>query len=187
MPHLNANVAPLVTEHLSLLEDLEYRHGVLDLACGAGRNGLFLAEHHIPVIFADNNEAVLQEVSNALSKLGAAGSKSSTWLVDFELANNSALEDKQFDAILVFNYLHRALMPEIRSAVAPGGLLFYETFTESQRKFGRPTNPDFLLKENELQSRFEDWDVLHYFEGEMSTGAGARKAAASLIARKPAN
>lgn len=159
--------------------------GVLDLASGRGRNGLFLVEHHIPVIFADNNEAALTMVSDALIQLGDRGQKCSTWLVDFEADNSKPLLDKCFDAILVFNYLHRPLIGAIQDAVVPGGLLFYETFTEAQSQYGRPNNPNFLLKENELREAFSHWDILHYFEGDMPSGPETIKAAASLIARKP--
>lgn len=185
MSHSNASVSTLVAENFTLLKDMVISNGVLDLASGNGRNGLFLVGHHIPVIFADNNEAALEAVRAALSELGTQGELGSTWLVDFEVDSEQPLANKQFDGILVFNYLHRPLISSIKEAVTPGGLVFYETFTEDQRQFGRPTNPDFLLKKQELFEAFQDWQVLHYFEGEVTSSSNSTKAVANLVARKP--
>ena len=55
-----------------------------------------------------------------------------------------------YDVVLVFNYLHRPLMPALLDAIAPGGVLIYETFAMGNEKFGRPSNPDFLLAPGEL-------------------------------------
>ncbi len=179
MSHLNVTASALVADNLTLLGELEKEFGVLDLACGGGRNGLFLARHNIIVTFADHNESSLKNIESRLRELDVAGS---TWLVDLEKKDSNPLENKHFDAILVFNYLHRPLMKHIGRAIKAGGLLFYETFTTAQRKFGRPSNPDFLLETGELREYFSDWELLHYFEGERSD---PQRAIASLIARKP--
>lgn len=55
-----------------------------------------------------------------------------------------------FAAVVVTNYLHRPLLPALRAAVAPGGLLIYETFAQGNERFGKPSNPDFLLRPGEL-------------------------------------
>jgi len=55
-----------------------------------------------------------------------------------------------FDLVVVTNYLHRPILADIVSAVAPGGLLLYETFAQGNERFGRPSNPDFLLRSGEL-------------------------------------
>lgn len=60
----------------------------------------------------------------------------------------------KFDAIVVTNYLHRPLLPLLRDALADGGVLLYETFAVGQEKYGRPTNPDFLLQPGELLDAF---------------------------------
>lgn len=178
MSHLNASASALVSEHLSLFLDLEITTGVLDLACGNGRNGLAVLQHHLPVTFADNNDAALSEVEEVINQSGVAGS---TWLVDLEEPGTEPLAKLSFDAILVFNYLHRPLFDGIKAALRPGGLIFYETFTVKQRQFGRPSNPDFLLEPGELKAVFEGWELLHEFEGEMSN---PQRAVANLIARK---
>ena len=178
MSHSNT-AARLLTDHLSLLQSLTIATGVLDLACGTGRNGLVLARQQIPVTFADNNEAALATVNQQSADEHLP---TTCWQVDLESGEDSVLAGKQFDAVLVFNYLHRQLFPEIKRAIRPGGLLFYETFTEAQREFGRPSNANFLLRSGELEYYFNDWEVLHNYEGELTD---PQRAVAQLIARKP--
>lgn len=178
MSHSNASVAPLVSDNLGLLKKLKMEFGVLDLACGNGRNGLFLLRHHLPVIFADNNESALQDVEMQSRDCAA---QAQFWRVDLECQDSIPLAGKQFDAIMVFNYLHRPLMEDIQRAVKPGGLVLYETFTVDQPRFGRPTNPDYLLREGELPEYFSAWEILSYCEGKRMNPDCAK---ASLVARK---
>ncbi|MDP6535927.1 MAG: methyltransferase domain-containing protein [Gammaproteobacteria bacterium] len=183
MSHSNTSASRLLVENLSLLKKMEYQGGVLDLACGNGRNGLLLASHKIPVIFADNATAGLSKLADVLHERGLEGR---CWEVDLEAAAGEPLTGKCFDAILVFNFLHRPLMPAIRQAIRPGGMIIYETFNTDQVRFGKPTNPDYLLQPGELLNFFEDWETLHYFEGEMSVqNQENRCAKACLVARKP--
>ena len=60
------------------------------------------------------------------------------------------LADRTFGAAIVTNYLHRPLMPSLLAAIAPGGVLLYETFMVGNERFGKPSNPAFLLKDGEL-------------------------------------
>ncbi len=187
MTHSIANASSILVDNLGLFDDLDVDNGVLDLACGEGRNGLFLVSHHVPVIFADNNEAHLQSIAAQLHQAGAAGERSECWGVDFEVNQSEGrnpLAGRTFDAVLVFNYLHRPLFPAIREAIRPGGLIFYETFTVDQRQIGRPRNPDFLLRHGELRQAFEGWERIEDFEGEASEPV---RRIARLIARKPAS
>ena len=84
-----------------------------------------------------------------------------------------------FDVVLVFNYLHRPLLPAIVDAVAPGGLLFYETFTVDQAPRGRPTNPAYLLQHDELPQLVAPLAVIRARDGEvwgrMMAGVVARR------------
>ena len=153
---------------------------VLDLACGSGRNALWLARHGGPVVAADINPAALEAL-----QADAPGCLA-TWEIDLEAPDSAPLAGSRFGAVLVFRYLHRPLMPAIRDAVVPGGLLVYETFTEAQRRYGRPTNPDFLLRAGELTDIFADWELLHSFEGLIDSSVSGRPCAvAQLVARKP--
>ena len=85
----------------------------------------------------------------------------------------------------MFRFLHRPLAPEICNALAPGGLLLYETFTVHQRELGSgPRNSAFLLETGELRRLFRDLEPLDYFEGETE---GVRpEALARLLARRRA-
>lgn len=186
MTHSITNASSFLAENSGLFDNLEIENGVLDLACGKGRNGLFLLSHNVPVTFADNNEAHLQSILPALESTKPSAKRSECWLIDFEAevdAGRNPLFGKSFDAVIVFNYLHRPLFPFIREAIRPGGLIVYETFTIDQKRFGRPSNPDFLLEHGELHSLFEDWEQIAGFEGEL---ANPERAVARLIARKQA-
>lgn len=173
------HAARLLVENIALIESLSPKPSVLDLASGSGRNGLYLAGKGLDVVFADKDAAALSSIETDLAKSSLNGK---TLQVDLEQADSRPLEDLQFDICLVFNYLHRPLFEQIRNGVSAGGLIFYETFTTANRKFGRPRNSDFLLRESELMSYFSHWEVLHYFEGEL---AQPERAVAQIIARKP--
>ena len=91
--------------------------------------------------------------------------------------------DKQvFSAVVCFRYLHRPLFPFLMKAVEPGGMIVYETFTTGNRQFGRPNNPDFLLRPGELRKLFQNWQILHSYEGIQH---GPDRAIAQIAARKP--
>ncbi len=172
--------AHLLRDHLPLLLELDRSRPVLDLACGSGRNGLLLTEHGLSVVFADKSDSALQNVAQHLKETDLQGR---TWKVDLEQAKSTPLSGQSFDAIICFRYLHRPLFPGIKNAVKPGGLVIYETFTIENQRFGRPNNPDFLLRPGELQSVFEDWEPVYSFEGILRNPG---RAVARVVARKPA-
>jgi SAM-dependent methyltransferase len=171
--------APLLLDHLDLLKGIPPKLPILDLASGEGQNGLFLARKGFPVILCDISEDALQK---AKKKALEGGIAVQTWRVDLEQDDLDPLSDRTFGAILVFRYLHRPLIPCIRHALAPGGLLVYETFTTEQPRFGRPYNPHFLLKPGELKKWFEDWSIHTYFEGVKDR---PKRAVAQIVCSKP--
>ena len=178
------NASALVCEHLAALRAAGELAPVLDLACGSGRNGLYLHRQGLPVAFADIRADALADIDAALEKTSASNAR--LWQVDLESGAADPLQGKRFGAVLVFRYLHRPLMPAIARAVLPRGLVIYETFTVDQPRFGRPTNPDYLLQHDELPGHFDGWDILHTFEGEVQNPAtGHHQAIAQLVARKP--
>jgi len=91
---------------------------------------------------------------------------------------------RQFDAIVVCRYLHRPLFAALRESLKPGGILIYETFMQGHEAYGRPTNPDFLLRENELEQVFgTDLAVLAFEQGLMTQPKSAMMQ--RIAARKP--
>jgi SAM-dependent methyltransferase len=131
-------------------------HGtVLDLACGSGRHVRFLSERGLRVTAIDRDRDALAHSQGLAVELIAADLEAAPW----------PLPGRRFDAVVVTNYLWRALMPAIVQSVADGGLLLYETFALGQEKFGRPTNPDFLLRRGELLSAAGSLHVIAYEDG----------------------
>ena len=115
---------------------------MLDLACGAGRHvRFFLARGH-PVVAVDRD-------LSGLDGLGAAQGLERIE-TDLEDGRPFPLADGRFAAVVVTNYLYRPLLPALVAAVAPSGLLIYETFALGNEAFGRPRNPDHLLRPGEL-------------------------------------
>lgn len=187
--------SPLIEEFLPLLKALEANEHfpVLDLACGRGRNGLYLIENGINVNFADINGESLAHIERSLEQ-SKNGKKTigQCWQVDFEQStvenkNSTVLKHNTFSAVIVFRYLHRPLFEQLKASIKPGGIIIYETFTEQQAQFGRPKNPDFLLKPKELVELFSDWNILHSFEGikPLLNDDETKQAIAQIVAVKP--
>ncbi len=116
---------------------------MLDLAAGRGRHARFFAARGARVLAVDRDAAALSTCA------GVAGVD--TLVADLE-DGKWPLGDARFDAIVVVNYLHRPLFAHLRSALAPDGVLLYETFAMGNEAHGRPANPDFLLCADELLS-----------------------------------
>ena len=115
---------------------------VLDLACGSGRHSRLLLERGHPVTALDRDVSGLGELA------GRAGLE----IVEADLEDGSAfpLAGRRFAGIVVSRYLYRPLFPALIAALGPGGGLIYETFARGNERFGRPRNPDHLLKPGEL-------------------------------------
>lgn len=169
---------PLLVQFGSLFEDESMEGPVLDLACGNGSNGLYLARLGLPVVLADRSSEALEVArrSAAEQRLHAE-----FWEVDLETGTDP-FEKNYYRGILVFRYLHRPLIPYLRNALRERGVLIYETFTSEQPKYGRPHNPDYLLRLGELAEWFKDWEMMHYYEGLLEN---PRRAMAQIVCRKP--
>jgi SAM-dependent methyltransferase len=114
----------------------------LDLACGSGRHARLLASLGHAVTAVDRDPGAL---------LAAAGEGIVTLRHDLEAADAAwPFAPGRFAGIVVTNYLHRPLFGEIAAALAPNGVLIYETFARGNEVFGKPSNPDFLLSPGEL-------------------------------------
>ena len=115
---------------------------VLDVACGGGRHTRFFLDRDHPVTAMDRD----------LSMFGPPRDAPGLTLIEADLEDGTPWPpgDARFGCVLVSRYLHRPLMASLVAAVAPGGVLIYETFAEGQEKFCRPRNPDHLLRPGEL-------------------------------------
>ena len=121
---------------------------VLDVACGHGRHVHWLAGAGHRVTAIDRDPALLAPLAGLATPLVA----------DLE-ADPWPLPGRRFDAVVVTNYLWRALFPALKAAVAPGGLLIYETFAQAHAALGRPRRPEFLLRPGELIDVLRDGDA----------------------------
>lgn len=122
-------------------------HGaVLDLACGSGRHARLLAGRGHVVTAVDRDAGALAAIADVplVHALRA----------DLEDGGPWPFAGARFSAIVVTNYLHRPLFPAILDTLAPDGVLLYETFMLGNERFGKPSNPDFLLRAGELWSVF---------------------------------
>jgi SAM-dependent methyltransferase len=153
---------------------------ILDLACGTCRNGILLSTRDFPVVCCDKSRESLDAAEQFASTLGL---DVTLWELDLERGTDNPFPEDTFGGILVFRYLHRPLIPCIRKALRPGGILIYETYTVEHAKFGKPGNPDHLLKPGELMDWFGDWEIIHSFEGIQEDPV---RAVAQIVCRKPA-
>jgi rhodanese-related sulfurtransferase len=155
----------------------------LDVAMGEGRNAIYLATRGFDVDGVDTDPTKVARARTASRRLGApiraivGNVEDGTYIIPLE----------SYDLIIVFNFLHRPLVKEIRDGVVPGGVVVYQTFTVEQALLGRPKNPAYLLKPGELKEAFKDWEILRYRElvGPARRN-GPDRAVAAIIARKPA-
>jgi SAM-dependent methyltransferase len=114
---------------------------VLDVACGRGRHARYFASRGHLV------EAVDRDPDALASLAGVPGIAARR--ADLE-GGAWPYEKERFSGVVVANYLHRPLFPRLLEALAPGGVLIYETFAAGNERYGRPSNPAFLLQPGEL-------------------------------------
>jgi SAM-dependent methyltransferase len=128
------------------------RGPVLDVASGDGRHARFFRDKGFDVVAVDRQPVSLDGVV----------------FVEADLEDGSPwpFEAGRFGAIVVTNYLHRPLFPHLAASLGEGGVLIYETFMLGNERFGRPSNPKFLLRPGELREAFAGLQVLGFEEGE---------------------
>ena len=128
------------------------RGPVLDVACGAGRHAIFFAERGFEVLAVDREDQVLP---GAIRSIRANLEDGSPW----------PFPGRRFAAIVVTNYLHRPLFPRLIESLEEGGVLLYETFMAGNERYGKPSNPDFLLRPGELIEAFGALTVVGFEQG----------------------
>jgi tellurite methyltransferase len=165
------NPAQFLVENIGLLS----QGRALDIAMGGGRNAVYLAKMGFTVEGVDSSESAIEHARQL-----AAENQVNILAEVADLELNYHIKPDTYDVILCFNYLQRSLIPQIRGGLKKGGLIVYETYTIDQSRFGRPHNPNFLLKYNELLEMFRGLRVLRYREGIFDTS----NAIASLLAAR---
>jgi len=131
--------SPWIERHAALI-----RAGgrVLDLAAGGGRHARLLLARGYSVVAADRDTTALQ---------AAVAGDPACRTVTLDLENGEGWRlGESYDGIVVTNYLYRPAFGDLVTALAPAGVLLYETFMLGNERFGKPSNPDFLLRPNEL-------------------------------------
>jgi SAM-dependent methyltransferase len=114
---------------------------VLDVACGTGRHARWLAGLGCEVLAVDRDPAARAALAGvARVEVVIADLEGAPW----------PFEPARFDAVVVANYLHRPLFPRLLEALREDGVLIYETFAAGNERYGRPSNPAFLLQPGEL-------------------------------------
>jgi 2-polyprenyl-3-methyl-5-hydroxy-6-metoxy-1,4-benzoquinol methylase len=174
MPDIHENdlkPAQFLVENVALLP----KGRALDVAMGSGRNAIFLSKMGFDVEGLDVSP---EAVSGALELARKSGVNLRAQVADLE--SNPHIEKGAYDVIVCFNYLQRSLIPHIKEGLHTGGMVVYETFIIDHAQFGKPKNPDYLLKHNELLDMFRDFRCLRYREGTVE----GRKAVASIVAER---
>jgi SAM-dependent methyltransferase len=130
---------------------------VLDVACGRGRHARWFAA-------LGHRVTALDRSAEALAAIGLPAERCETVLADIE-GGPWPLPGRQFDALVVTNYLWRPLMETLLVSIAPGGVLIYETFAAGNETVGKPSRPDFLLQPGELLQLCQSLRTVAYEDG----------------------
>ncbi len=155
--------------------DLAPKGRALDIAAGLGRNSLFLAEKGFKVDAIDYSDIAVQKLKSLHPNINPVQADLDTYRI----------EENQYDLIINFNYLNRRLFPQIIYGLKPDGLLIFQTFLDGEEEgLAQPSNPDFLLKKNELLHSFLRLRVLFYKEEKVTKCDGSTSYQASLVAKK---
>jgi len=139
--------SPWVTRWAGIID----RGPVLDVAAGGGRHSIVFAERGLEVVAVDREPLNVSGVRFVRA--------------DLEDGSPWPFSDARFAAIVVANYLHRPLFPALVSSLAEGGVLIYETFMAGNERYGRPSNPAFLLRPGELLEAFRALTPIAFEQG----------------------
>jgi tellurite methyltransferase len=170
--------APWLVEHRDLLTG---PGRALDVACGDGRNAAYLARRGYTVDAIDASSVAVEALRAAALERGL---DVRARLVDLE---REPLPEGPYDVIVTMNFLQRDLFGPLQDALAPGGLLLFETFGQAHvAQLGRSFNPAYLLEDGELLRAFDRLEVIDHFEG-VAERSGGPRGVGSLVARRPAS
>lgn len=155
MAHESLEPSPWVVRWAALIA----QGPVLDVASGAGRHARLLASKGLEVVAVDRDAQVIPGVRFVRA--------------DLEDGSPWPFAGQRFGAIVVTNYLFRPLMPVLAESLAAGGVLIYETFMVGNERYGKPSNPNFLLRPGELLEAYGSLTVVAFEQG--TTGKAVRQ------------
>jgi SAM-dependent methyltransferase len=134
---------------------------ILDLACGSGRHAIWLTKQGYQVDALDRDAKALANMAGI--------DNIDVYIVDLE-AGDWPDSGQRYDGIIVSRYLYRPLLSRLAELLNPGGMLIYETFMVGNERYGKPSNPDFLLLPNELLEIYSPLlSVIAFEQGEVET------------------
>jgi tellurite methyltransferase len=158
------------------------RGRALDVACGAGRNALYLAENGFAVTALDISPVALVRARRAATERGL----DVEWLcADLDGELDDALPAGGFDLIVWVRYVHRTLLPQLVARLHPGGTLLCEQHLTTTAQVAGPTSAGFRLAAGELHGSAHSLSVLYSYEGPVVDPDGRAVALAQLVGRKP--
>jgi tellurite methyltransferase len=170
--------AEWLVEHEALLDG---GGRALDVACGDGRNALYLAQLGYMVEAIDVSDVAIGALRAEVQARGLAMTIVPR-VVDLE---REPLPAGPYDVIVTLNFLQRDLFGPLQDALAPGGLLLYETLGQAHvDELGKDFNPDYLVAPGELLRAFDRLEVVAHHEG-VAERSGSPRGVASLVARRP--
>ena len=152
----------------------------LDIACGAGRHALWLAERGWCVTAVDYSKTAIAILEGRALERGLSIDCRKADLEKHEFV----IPPESYELIVVINYLQRDLLPSIKAGLAPAGTAIIVIALVDDNPNVKPMNPAYLLNPGELRAHFRDWERIYDFEGKPG-GSASRRAAAELVVRRP--
>ncbi len=168
-------VDPWLDRHLALVAP----GTALDVACGRGRNAIFLAERGFRVTALDYSAVALRQLEQEAARRGV---DIVTGLTDLEQADPD-LPSGPFDLLIDFHYLYRPLLAGFKTLVRPGGYVIIRTFSSAGQGSPLSIAPDMVLEPGELPKIFSSWEILVHEEGLEPSKKGGTLA--GIVARRP--
>lgn len=149
----------------------------LDVACGAGRHALYLAERGWQVTAVDSSKVAIEILLERARQLGV---QVDARIADLELGE-LIIEPDSYDLIVNCCYLKRDLFPAIKAGVRVGGVVVAVIAMVDDDPNVKPMNPAFLLHPGELRTEFANWKLLHKIEAKPNDG---RRAMSEIVVQQ---
>jgi tellurite methyltransferase len=175
--NLDRQPSPLLVRSVAALKPGR----ALELACGAGRNAIYLASCGWQVTAIDLSTVAIEILRQRAAEVGV---QVDAGVADLE-AGGFPINPDSYDLILIFHFLWRELFPAVRRGIRAGGHFIGSIHIDDGSAEARTMNQAYLMQPGELRHQFRGWQILHYREGKSDEGHHHRLALADIVARKP--